>query len=78
MLPTTTRSPSLSASAVGAENQEYADKYNKETKPTITTIGGLVTVDAVAEGAGDHSVESDLDISVPRKVQSPSIRAAGM
>jgi hypothetical protein len=53
---------------VGAESQEYADKYNKETKPTITTIGGLVTVDAVAEGAGDHSVESDLDISIPRKV----------
>src|SRR5579864_8927043 len=38
---------------VGADNQEDADKYNKETKPTITTIGGLVTVDAVAEGAGD-------------------------
>jgi hypothetical protein len=52
---------------VGADNQDDADKYNKETKPTITAIGGLVTVDAVAEGAGDHSVESDLDISVPRK-----------
>jgi hypothetical protein len=53
---------------VGADNQEDADKYNKETKPTITAIGGLVTVDAVAEGAGDHSVETDLDISLPRKV----------
>jgi hypothetical protein len=53
---------------VGADNQEDADKYNQETKPTITAIGGLVTVDAVAEGAGDHSVESDLDISIPRKV----------
>jgi hypothetical protein len=53
---------------VGADNQEDADKYNRETKPTITTIGGLVTVNAVAEGAGDHSVESDLDISIPRKV----------
>src|SRR5947209_8243313 len=53
---------------VGAENQGNADKYNTETKPAITTIGGLVTVDAKAEAAGDHPVETDLDISVPRKV----------
>jgi hypothetical protein len=52
---------------VGAENQTDADKYNGQTKPTITTIGGLVTVDAKVEGAGDHAVETDLDISVPRK-----------
>ena len=53
---------------VGAENQTDADKYNSETKPTITAIGGLVTVDAKTEGAGDHSIETDLDISLPRKV----------
>lgn len=53
---------------VGAENQADADKYNSETKPAITAIGGLVTVDAKADGAGDHPVETDLDISVPRKV----------
>ena len=52
---------------VGAENQTDADKYNGETKPVITGIGGLVTVDAKADGAGDHAVETDLDISVPRK-----------
>jgi Putative adhesin len=52
---------------VGAESQGDADKYNNETKPTITTIGGLVTVDAKVEATGDHSVESDLDISLPRK-----------
>ncbi len=52
---------------VGAENETDADKYNSETKPTITTIGGLVTVDARAEAAGDRPVEVDLDISVPRK-----------
>lgn len=52
---------------IGADNQEDADKYNGQTKPTITTIGGLVTVDAKVEGAGDHPVETDLDISVPRK-----------
>ena len=54
---------------VGAENQNDADKYDRETKPTITTIGGLVTVDAKAEAAGDHPVETDLDISLPRKAQ---------
>jgi hypothetical protein len=53
---------------VGADSQGDADKYNGETKPTITTIGGLVTLDARAEAAGSHSVETDLDISLPRKV----------
>lgn len=53
---------------VGAESQSDADKYNNETKPTITTIGGLVTLDAHAEGAGGHPVETDLDVSLPRKV----------
>src|SRR5207302_4157505 len=62
---------------VGAENQNDADKYNSETKPTITTIGGLVTLDAKAEGAGDHAVENDLDISIPRKVQVTIISRRG-
>ena len=52
---------------VSAENQSDADKYNNETRPTISVIGGLVTVDAKTQGAGDHPVETDLDISVPRK-----------
>ena len=63
---------------VGADNQNDADKYNNQTKPTITTIGGLVTLDAKAEGAGDHPVETDLDISLPRKVPSPSRPARAM
>jgi hypothetical protein len=50
-----------------ADNQSDADKYNSDTKPTITVIGGLVTVDAKVEGAGEHPIESDLDISLPRK-----------
>jgi Putative adhesin/Domain of unknown function (DUF5668) len=52
---------------IGADNQDDANKYDGETKPTITTIGGLVTVDAKTNAAGDHPVETDLDISVPRK-----------
>jgi len=54
---------------VGADNQNDADKYDRETKPTIIAIGGLVTLDAKVEAAGDHPVETDLDISLPRKVQ---------
>ena len=53
---------------VSGESQSDADKYNSETKPTITAIGGLVTLDAKAEAAGDHPVETDLDVSLPRKV----------
>jgi len=53
---------------VKADSQTDADKYNGETKPVITTIGGLVTLDAKVEGAGDHPIETDLDISLPRKV----------
>jgi Putative adhesin len=62
---------------VGAENQSDADKYNGETKPTITSIGGLVTLDAKVEGAGDHAVETDLDISLPRKVAVSIISRRG-
>ena len=54
---------------VGAENQNDADKYNNQTKPIITVISGLVTLDAKADAAGDHPVVTDLDISLPRKAQ---------
>jgi hypothetical protein len=53
---------------VGAENQGDADKYNAQTKPTITTTGGLLTLDAKTWAAGEHDVQSDLDISIPRKM----------
>jgi DUF4097 and DUF4098 domain-containing protein YvlB len=52
---------------IGASNQSDADKFNSQTEPTITTIGGLVTLDAKVEGAGDHPVQTDLAISLPRK-----------
>jgi hypothetical protein len=62
---------------VGADNQDDANKYNTETKPTITTIGGLVTVNANVEAAGDHPIETDLDISVPRKAPLSIISRRG-
>jgi Putative adhesin/Domain of unknown function (DUF5668) len=54
---------------IGADNQGDADKYNADTKPTITTVGGLLTLDAKNHAAGEHSVQSDLDISIPRKME---------
>jgi DUF4097 and DUF4098 domain-containing protein YvlB len=53
---------------VGADNQKDADKYNAQTKPAITSTGGLLTLDARAQAAGDHSVQTDFDISIPRKM----------
>jgi Putative adhesin/Domain of unknown function (DUF5668) len=54
---------------VGAESQSDADKYNAQTKPTITATGGVLILDAKTQGAGDHPVQTDLDISVPRKME---------
>jgi len=53
---------------ISADSQSDADTYDSKSKPTITTIGGLVTLNANVEGAGDHPVETDLDVSLPRKV----------
>ena len=62
---------------VGAENQSDADKYNAQTKPTITATGGLLTLDAKTQAAGDHAVQSDLDISIPRKMPLQVISRRG-
>ena len=62
---------------VGAESQDEADKYNAETKPAITSIGGLLTLDAKVEAGGEHPVETDLDISLPRKVPISIISRRG-
>ena len=62
---------------IGADNQNDADKYDRETKPAVTVIGGLVTVDAKTDGAGDHAVETDLDISAPRKAPVAIISRRG-
>jgi hypothetical protein len=62
---------------VGADNQNDADKYNSETRPVITAIGGLVTVDAKTDAAGDHPIETDLDISLPRKAAATVVSRRG-
>ena len=52
---------------INAESQGDADKWNAGTKPQITVSGSVVTLNANNQGAGDHWVEEDLDISLPRK-----------
>jgi Putative adhesin/Domain of unknown function (DUF5668) len=52
---------------ISAETQSEADKWNTGTKPQITSSGSVVTLNANNQGAGDHWVAADLDISIPRK-----------
>jgi len=54
---------------VGAESQSDGDKYNKQTKPAITLAGNVMILDARTQAAGDHGVQTDLDISIPRKME---------
>ncbi len=48
-----------------AQNQNDANKYNQGSKPQITVTGNSVVLNANTDGAGDHGVEADMDISVP-------------
>jgi len=49
-----------------AQNQNDANKYNDGTRPQVTVNGTSVLLNANTNGAGDHGVESDMDIFVPR------------
>lgn len=51
---------------VVAESQQDADKWNAGTKPQITTSDRVVTLNANTQGAGDHSVTTDMDVSIPK------------
>ena len=53
---------------INADSQQDADKFNPATKPLINASGNTVTLSANNQGAGDHAVTTDLDVSVPRKV----------
>jgi DUF4097 and DUF4098 domain-containing protein YvlB len=52
---------------ISADNQGDADKWNAGTKPQISVSGSVVTLNANNQGAGDHWVAADLEISLPRK-----------
>src|SRR4051812_16073211 len=51
---------------IKAESENEADRWNSNTKPEIKVSGNTVTLNANSQGAGDHSVTIDLDISIPR------------
>ena len=62
---------------VGAESRDDSEKYNKQTAPAITVAGNAIILDARTQAAGDHAVQSDLDISVPRKMEVHVISRRG-
>ncbi len=62
---------------IGAESQSDADKYNAETKPTITATGGMLSLEAGTHAAGDHAVQTDLDVSIPRNMEVHVISRRG-
>jgi DUF4097 and DUF4098 domain-containing protein YvlB len=49
-----------------AKGQEDANKYNEGSKPQITVNGSSVLLNANTNGAGDHGVQTDMDVFVPR------------
>ncbi len=49
-----------------AGSQGSADKVNSATRPAITVSGATVTVNANVSGAGEHRVDTDLEIYAPR------------
>jgi Putative adhesin len=51
---------------INADRQQEADKINPGTKPQITVSDHTVTLNANTQGAGDHSVATDLDVRIPR------------
>jgi DUF4097 and DUF4098 domain-containing protein YvlB len=51
-----------------AHDQNEANKYNEGSKPQITVTGSSVLLNANTDGAGDHGVTTDMDISVPAAV----------
>ena len=52
---------------IRADRESEANEWNRSTQPKISANGQIVTLDANTQGAGDHWVSADLDISLPRK-----------
>jgi hypothetical protein len=51
---------------VRAEKEADADTDNGKTKPQITIVDKIVTLDANTHGAGDKGVTTDMDVYIPR------------
>ncbi len=48
-----------------ASSEKDGNTYNEATKPLLTVTGDSVLLNAHTNGAGDHNVQSDMDIQVP-------------
>jgi DUF4097 and DUF4098 domain-containing protein YvlB len=53
---------------INADSQQEADKFNPATKPQINASSNVITLNANTQGAGERSVTTDMDVSVPRRV----------
>jgi DUF4097 and DUF4098 domain-containing protein YvlB len=51
---------------VRAQNQDEASKIDGQTQPTVSVDGNVVTVNANASASGNNSVQSNLEIWVPK------------
>ena len=51
---------------IRAEKEQDANNYNLKTKPQITVVDKIITLEANTHGAGDKGVSTDMDIYVPR------------
>ncbi len=49
-----------------AKSQDDGNKFNEGSKPQITVTGTSVVLNANTNGAGDHGVQADMDIFVPK------------
>ncbi len=52
---------------INADSQQEADRFNPGTKPQISASGNVISLNANTQGAGDRTVTTDLDVSIPRK-----------
>lgn len=50
-----------------AGSQSDANDYDRQTQPQITVTGTTVLLDANTHAAGEHGVNSDMDIFLPRE-----------
>jgi len=50
---------------IRAEKERDAESYNGRTKPQLTVIDKIITLNANTQGAGDKGVTTDMDIYVP-------------
>jgi hypothetical protein len=62
---------------VHADKQQDADQYNASTKPQITVVDKVVTLNANTHAAGDKGITTDMDVYVPRNADLTIVSRRG-